>query len=584
MFEACLATRAHYLDVTGEIDVFALAASFGERARKAGVMLLPGIGFDVVPSDCLAAHVAARVGRPQAACASRSPPAARPRTAPRRPPSRRSATQLRVRRGGKLVALPSGSLSRSFDFGQGPVACVGVPMGDVVTAAQSTGADDVEVYMRGSGALRFALRASQWLGPIVSSGPVQRALGRWIDRLPEGPSEEERLTTRARVVAEAESDGRVARARLETPSGYETTRLAGVEAARRILAGEAKPGFQTPATAFGADFVLALPGVKREDLDVESGDPIPKEMPMSEPAAPSVDVLTQMMLQNAPKTPLEMRSMLDGFAPFLNAGLPEVGAFHEAVPVREGVTADVVVPRGAGPHRCSSICTAAAGSAAARRRTRSSATASPRPATWCSTWTTGSRPSTRSRRPFDDCLAAVRWAHREAARFGGDPERLAIGGDSAGGNLSAAVAAALAGDPARPKAALLIYGVFDFAMFGDFSLLAGADAQAAAIGRDMVEMMTGAYLGKTRSDALLRDPRVSPLARRREAAAEPRRGRQRRCARRAVRGAGEGAGRGRRPARALRRRRHAARLRADGDAARGAPRDRAHAAFLRKHV
>ena len=71
---------------------------------------------------------------------------------------------------------------------------------------------------------------------------------------------------------------------------------------------------------------------------------------MSEPAAPSVDVLTQMMLQNAPKTPLEMRSMLDGFAPFLNAGLPEVGAFHEAVPVREGVTADVVVPRGAGPH------------------------------------------------------------------------------------------------------------------------------------------------------------------------------------------------------------------------------------------
>jgi short subunit dehydrogenase-like uncharacterized protein len=68
------------------------------------------------------------------------------------------------------------------------------------------------------------------------------------------------------VVAEAEGPGGAARARLETPSGYETTRLAGVEAARRILAGEAKPGFQTPATAFGADFVLALGDVKREDL------------------------------------------------------------------------------------------------------------------------------------------------------------------------------------------------------------------------------------------------------------------------------------------------------------------------------
>ena len=71
---------------------------------------------------------------------------------------------------------------------------------------------------------------------------------------------------------------------------------------------------------------------------------------MSEPAAPSVDLLTQMMLQNAPKSPLEMRRMLDGFAPLMNGGLPEVGALHEAVPVQAGVTADVIVPAGAGPH------------------------------------------------------------------------------------------------------------------------------------------------------------------------------------------------------------------------------------------
>ena len=73
------------------------------------------------------------------------------------------------------------------------------------------------------------------------------------------------------------------------------------------------------------------------------------------------------------------------------------------------------------------------------------------------------------------------------------------------------MAAALAGDPARPKAALLVYGVFDFGMFGDVALVPGADAKAAEIGRNMVEMMVGAYLGKTRSEALLRDPRISPL-------------------------------------------------------------------------
>jgi short subunit dehydrogenase-like uncharacterized protein len=266
MFEACLRTGTHYLDVTGEIDVFALAASYDERAREAGVMLLPGIGFDVVPSDCLAAHVAARVAAPQtvriALAAGGTPTHGTAKTA-----LEALGTKLRVRRGGQLVELASGSLTRAFDFGSGPVPCVGVPMGDVVTAAWSTGAPDVEVYMRGSAGLRFGLRASQMLGPVLSSGPVQRLLGRWIDRLPEGPSEDERLGTRARVVVEvAGTDGRVASGRLETPSGYETTRLAGVEAARRILAGDAKTGFRTPATAFGADFVLALPNVKREDL------------------------------------------------------------------------------------------------------------------------------------------------------------------------------------------------------------------------------------------------------------------------------------------------------------------------------
>jgi acetyl esterase len=232
---------------------------------------------------------------------------------------------------------------------------------------------------------------------------------------------------------------------------------------------------------------------------------------MSEPSFPSADLMTQMLLQSAPQTPQDMRRMLDAFAPLLNVGLPEVGAFHERVPVREGVTADVVVPRGAGPHPvlvylhgggwiCGSPKThqklgyrfAEAGYLVFNVDYRL-APEHPFPA------------------PFEDCLAAARFAAREAKRFGGDAARLAIGGDSAGGNLAAAVAAALAGDPARPKAALLIYGVYDFAMFGDDALVAAPDPRAAAIGRGMVEMMTGAYLGKTRSAARLADPRVSPL-------------------------------------------------------------------------
>ena len=232
---------------------------------------------------------------------------------------------------------------------------------------------------------------------------------------------------------------------------------------------------------------------------------------MSEPAAPNADLMTQMMLQNAPKTPLEMRALLDGFAPLMNGELPEVGAFHDRVPVQGGVTADVVVPRGAGPHPVLVYLHGGGWVCGSPKTHRKLGYRFAEAGYLVFNVDYRLAPEHPFPTPFEDCLAAVRWAHREAARFGGDPSRLAIGGDSAGGNLSAAVAAALAGDAARPKAALLIYGVYDFARLGDVSLATGADESTAQIGRDMVEMMTGAYLGKTRGEALLRDPRVSPL-------------------------------------------------------------------------
>src|SRR3954447_3789136 len=125
------------------------------------------------------------------------------------------------------------------------------------------------------------------------------------------------------------------------------------------------------------------------------------------------------------------------------------------------------------PPRCSSTTTAAAGSRAPPRRTSRRAGCSPTsPACACCRSTTGSRPGTRSPAPpamrgpptpppADDALAAYRDARARAAELGADPARLAVGGDSAGGNLAAVTALALRGEAGAPALQLLIYPGLD---------------------------------------------------------------------------------------------------------------------------
>jgi acetyl esterase len=207
----------------------------------------------------------------------------------------------------------------------------------------------------------------------------------------------------------------------------------------------------------------------------------------------------------------EMRRVTDSFAPVMNGNLPEVGAFHEAVPVRDGVTADVVVPLGHGPHPVLVYLHGGGWVCGSARTHRKLGYRFAEAGYLVINVNYRLAPEHPFPTPFEDCLAATRWAQREAARFGGDATRVAIGGDSAGANLAAAVAAELAGDSQQPKAALLLYGVFDFGMLGK-ALTAWRVAEPAPdAGREAMQLTMDAYLGATRGDAVLRNPQVSPL-------------------------------------------------------------------------
>jgi short subunit dehydrogenase-like uncharacterized protein len=265
MADACLRRGAHYLDVTGEIAVFEGLAARDAEARAASVMLLPGAGFDVVPSDCLAAHLKRRL--PSATKLALGFQAAGRL-------SRDTATTMvenlpqggMVRRGGVLTHVPMAWRTRTIDFGRGPVRAMTIPWGDVSTAYRSTGIPDVEVYMAASLSQVAAARLLRWFGWALGSRAVQGWLKRRIRAGPPGPTDEERVRGESLLWGEAAdaAGGRVA-SRLRGPEGYTLTALAALAVVGRVLGGEAPPGFQTPSLAYGPDFVLGLPGVSRTD-------------------------------------------------------------------------------------------------------------------------------------------------------------------------------------------------------------------------------------------------------------------------------------------------------------------------------
>lgn len=267
MVDACLATGTHYLDVTGEIDVFEAIARRGGEAEEAGVVLLPGVGFDVVPSDCLAMHTAEKVDEPmrlRLAIAGMAGGLSRG-TARTLVESLRDG--LRIRQDGILRTRRSGSLEHRFDFGAGPARGLAISWGDVSTAFHSTRIPNVEVYLIASGRVARLVKASPLVGPLLRLGWVGRWVERRIERLPDGPDEATRRASRTLLLAEVEGPGgQLARTLLETPNGYDLTQAAAVEAALRVARGGVPAGFQTPATAFGADFVLELPGCRRTEL------------------------------------------------------------------------------------------------------------------------------------------------------------------------------------------------------------------------------------------------------------------------------------------------------------------------------
>ena len=266
LVDACLRERIHYLDITGEVGVLEELAARDAAARAAEITLLPGAGFDVVPSDCLAAHVAGRLPSATHLALAFAAGTSMSRGTALTSIENAHAGGL-IRRDGKLVSVSSGWRTRRIDFGNGPRKAITIPWGDVATAYHTTGIGNVEVYIALPLAGRVAMRLGRWLGPLLGSPAVKRRLEAGVRRRPAGPSAEERARRGSQLWAEARDDGGTSvRSRLRTPEAYELTSWTALDLAERAARGELPVGFQTPARACGADYILQFSGVVREDV------------------------------------------------------------------------------------------------------------------------------------------------------------------------------------------------------------------------------------------------------------------------------------------------------------------------------
>lgn len=260
MVEACIQAGAHYLDITGEIDVFEQVFRRDADARKAGVVLCPGVGFDVIPTDCVAA--ALKQALPDAVelnlgfdtAVSLSPGTLKT--------TLESAPQGgRVRRNGKLIQVPLAHEVRRIDFGRGERLAVAVPWGDVSTAFHTTGIPNITVFVPGSRASVFGMKLGNVFGPLMKRPAVQRVLAGLVAKTVKGPDEASRAEMPAYVWGEAiNARGERRTARVRTINGYSLTVPGSLAVLNHLLTHDATAGFTTPSRLMGSDLLSQLPG------------------------------------------------------------------------------------------------------------------------------------------------------------------------------------------------------------------------------------------------------------------------------------------------------------------------------------
>ncbi len=260
MVEACINTGTHYLDITGEYQVFDLIKEYHEQAEEKKLMLMPGAGFDVVPSDCLAKHLHNKLPSAEnleLAFVSKGGKLSRG-TAKTMIENMGEPVMTRVN--GEYHGEPIGKSTKEIEYGDFKQLSMGISWGDVSTAYHSTGIPNIEVFSGTTEQQLSKVKKTLRLSFMLRSRMIKNFLIRQMDKRPAGPKEKKREASSMYLWGKVSNGNQAIEARLKTPNGYTLTAKSAVLISNKIAGGDFKAGFQTPSTAYGEGLILEIDG------------------------------------------------------------------------------------------------------------------------------------------------------------------------------------------------------------------------------------------------------------------------------------------------------------------------------------
>ncbi len=254
MAKAALKTGCHYFDITGEIGVFRDLHKLHNEAKSAHSALIPGLGFDIAPSDCLAKLVADRVKDPQSLVLAVIPKGTRPSHGTLKTALLGLGHQPRARRKGGIALIQAEEPRHRIQVNGRDIACVRAPLPDLFCAFFSTGIENIDTYLAMPPQMQKIAKLMPLFNKLKKISLFHMMVSKMIELLPNGPSEAQQLSGRAIIYAKAESKEGSKSAIMTTKEPYAYTADLIINATKTWLEKGLRGGFYTPSQAFGANF------------------------------------------------------------------------------------------------------------------------------------------------------------------------------------------------------------------------------------------------------------------------------------------------------------------------------------------